>query len=107
METLTHQVDPNPARVAPGSGRARLTVATVVLAAALVFQPATSHAFGFGSLIGMLDQGGHHYRGKPKRVHHAARKGHHRGPEKSARKGPSPERSARKGPNGPIFTAAR
>ena len=98
METLSHPVDPNPARIPPKSGRARLTVATVVLAAALVFQPGTSHAFSFGSILGMLDHGGHHYRGKPKRVHHAARKSHHhRGPEKSARKGP----------NGPIFTAAR
>jgi hypothetical protein len=101
METLSHPVDPNPARIPPKSGHARLTVATVVLAVALVFQPATSHAFSFGSIIGMLDQGGgHHYRSKPKRAHHAARKGHHhhRGPEK---------KSARKGPNGPIFTAAR
>jgi hypothetical protein len=79
-----------------------LTIATVVLAAALVFQPATSHAFSFGSIIGLLDQGrGHHYRGKPKRVHHARKGGHHhRGPEKSARKAPNRA-------NGPIFTAAR
>jgi hypothetical protein len=84
-----------------------LTVATVVLAAALVFQPTTSHAFGIGSIMGMLDRGGgHHYRGKPKRVHHAHRGHHTRGPDKSARRS-SPEKSARKGPDGPIFTAAR
>ena len=105
MTPLDHPVDPSPVRIAPRRGRARLTVATAVLAVALAFQPATSYALSIGSIFGMLEQGrGHHYRGKPQRAHHAHRGHHH---HRSAEKPAKPEKPARKSTDGPIFSASR
>ena len=64
-----------------------------------------SYALSIGSIFGMLEQGrGHHYRGKPKRAHHAHRGHHH---HRSAEKPAKPEKPARKSTDGPIFSASR
>jgi len=88
--------------------RRPLTIAVLVLAAALVFQPRESRAFNIGPIMNMLTSHygkSHQYHSK-KSPRHIARKGH---PDKehANKERPAKEKPPAKEPEGPIFSAAR